>query len=387
MRRPDPVVSATISARLTELVGLAVPGHGFDAARESAGGRGAEAGRDWSDGGPALIDAARTFRLTGAMMAAVGAGSIELSQEQIDLLHSHHFGALAWCLRLEDRLCEVVERLTLVGVTDLRVIKGSAIAHLDEADPSHRTFGDLDLLVSGPQFDWAAAALEKMGAHRPYPERRAGWDHRFAKSATLTFDDGVEVDLHRTICDGVHAVRVPLDRLFADPDSFVLAGQQMLAMDRTARALHACYHAVLGSPTPRLMSRRDLAGYLARTNSNVDLLVAEAQHWRGTAVLHEAVGSVLALPGLQAAGVDLSGWSAWWTATDIPAAERAVVAAQRRDGSSFGPSRIRVAWEMPGLRNRAAYLRGLLLPTAEHLASRGVTRSSLVQRVRRRVAS
>lgn len=73
-----------------------------------------------------------------------------------------------------------------------------------------------------------------------------------------------------------------------------------------------------------------------RANSNVDLLVAEAQRWRGTAVLHEAVGSVLALPGLKAAGVDLSGWSAWWTDTDIPAAERAVVAASvvtvRRSG-------------------------------------------------------
>lgn len=369
------------------VVALSVSGPGDAPQRGAVDGSRVGDKHDWSDGGQALIDAARTFRLTGAMMVAVEAGTVELSDEQLALLHDHHVGALAWCLRLEDRLCEVVERLTSVGVTDLRVIKGSAIAHLDETDPAHRTFGDLDLLVSGAQFDWASAALEDMGAHRPYPERRPGWDHRFAKSATLTFDDGVEIDLHRTICDGVHAVRVPLGRLFADPEPFVLAGQEMLAMDHTARALHACYHAVLGSPTPRLMSRRDVAGYLARTNGDVGPLVAEAERWRGTAVLHEAVGSVLALPGLQAAGVDLSGWSAWWTGTEIPAAEQAVVAAQRRDGSSFGPSRVRVAWEMPGLANRAAYVRGLLLPTADHLASRGVTRSSLVQRVRRRVSN
>lgn len=321
----------------------------------------------------------RRARLTGALVEAHEQGAVVLTEEQCDRLHEAHVDALVWCLRIEDRMCTVVETLADAGVDDVRILKGPAIAHLDEDDPSRRTFGDLDLLVRGRDLDRVIAVLDVMGATRPYAERRPGFDRRFAKSVTLTFPDGVEVDLHRTLCDGVHAVRLPVDRLWERPDRFAVGGVGLATLGPTARVLHAAYHAVLGSSTPAPMSRRDLLGYLARTDATVDDIGREAERWGGTAVLTEAVRSVLDLPG-----VDLPGWSEWVARTTVPAAERRIVAAQRRDGSSYGPSRLRAVAEMTSWRDRVAYATAVLMPSREHLASRGLTRTSLVARARPR---
>lgn len=334
---------------------------------------------DWSDGGPGLITAVQGQRLTGALTAAVEAGAIVLDDHQEERLASAHLAALTWCLRLEERLCEVAETLEAAGVVDLLVVKGPAIAHVDDVDPARRTFGDLDLLVRGADVDRAVDALLTAGASRPYAERRPGFDRRFAKSVTLTFPDGIEIDLHRTICDGVHAVRLPIDRLSVDPTTFDLGGRTFATPGPTGRLLHAAYHAVLGSPTPRPMSRRDLLGYLRRTDGAVAPVADEAARWGGTAVLHAAVASVRALPG-----ASLPGWSTWADATTIPEKERSIVAAQRRDGSSYGRSRLRVLIELDTWRDRLAYAGAVLVPSREHLATRGLTRGSLIRRATRR---
>ncbi|MBK6855413.1 MAG: nucleotidyltransferase family protein [Microthrixaceae bacterium] len=334
---------------------------------------------DWSHLGVALVESVRVERLTGALMAASESGAVLLGEAQVDLLERHHLDALAWCMKLEDRLCDVSERLAVSGITDLRVVKGPAVAHLDELEPGLRTFGDLDLVVRGSDIDRTVEVLVAMGADRPYPQRRPGFDGRFAKSVTLTFSDHVEIDLHRTICDGVHAVRVPVERLFDDPVHFDLAGVTMSAPTRVVRVLHAAYHAMLGSPIPRLMSRRDLLGYLLSSEVEVDGVVSEAEAWNGTAVLHEAAASILSLPG-----VSLPRWKAWFDEVDPSPSERRIIMAQRRDGSSYGRSRLRVVSELPNWGDRWAYTAGVLFPSREHLSARDMNRSKLLQRGARR---
>jgi len=397
----DPSIDNDFVSELEHLVVLAVPTAGVEDP--------ADPPIDWSGRGISIVESARVERLTGALMAAMESGAVLLSTEQADLAERHHLDALAWCMKLEDRLCDVSERLVAAGVVDLRVVKGPAVAHLDELEPSLRTFGDLDLVVRGRDIDRTVDSLVKMGAERPYPQRRPGFDGRFAKSVTLTFSDRVEIDLHRTICDGVHAVRVPVDRLFDDPAHFNIAGMSMAAPSRRVRILHAAYHAVLGSPIPRLMSRRDLLGYLLASEvasadaataegsaeasaaealadadteaaSAVDALdvssvVGEAEAWNGIAVLHEAVASVLALPG-----VNLPLWKAWFDDVEPSRAERQIVAAQRRDGSSYGRSRLRVVAELENWPDRLAYTAGVLFPSREHLRARDMNRSTLFQR-------
>lgn len=330
---------------------------------------------DWRHGASELIAVARRERLTGALVEAVERGVVAINAHDEERLLHDHAAALAWTLRVEDRMCDVVERLAASGVGDVRIVKGPAIAHLDEIEPSLRTFGDLDLLVRSSDLDATVAVLAGMGARRPYSERRPGFDRRFAKSVTLTFEDGVEVDVHRTICDGVHGVRVPVDSLFERPEPFTVAGMPFAALDLHHRLLHAAYHAVLGSPVPKLMSRRDIVGYLHRTDGEVGAVAAEAARWGGTAVLAEAVTTALALaPGVA------PHWRRWLDGTTADPAEAAIVAAQRRDGSSYGWSRLRMLREMGSWSDRLAYAWAVAVPTAEHLGSRGRARGDLLRR-------
>ena len=64
-----------------------------------------------------------------------------------------------------------------------RVLKGSALAHLDYDDPALRSFGDNDVLVRSTQFDAAVAALTDRRAPRKFPEARPGFDRRSARAA------------------------------------------------------------------------------------------------------------------------------------------------------------------------------------------------------------
>lgn len=322
-----------------------------------------------------LVIAASHARLTGPLLLAAAEDRLHLHDEALRLLHDAHVDAQSWCLRVESRLWAMLGWFDGVGVRAL-VVKGPAVAHLDEVDPAMRSFGDLDLLVRGDDLAAALGVLAEHGALRPYAERRAGFDRRFAKSVTVAFPDGLEVDVHRTICDGVHGVRVPVERLHGSTDMFELGGRTVHAPSATARTLHAAYHAVLGSSSPRLLSLRDLLGYLGRAEAEhrVDAIAEEAAHWRGTAVLAQAVRETAALPG-----VELAGWQEWLDRTSVPDDERAIVAAQRRDGSSFGRSRLAAARELPSRRDRAAYLVAVGVPGTRHLRSRGRSRVDVLR--------
>lgn len=316
-----------------------------------------------------VVRAAVAAGLAGPLRWAVGQGIVELDAPALEQLETAHLGGLGRCLVIESRLWSILDWLEGTGVRPL-VVKGPAVAHLDEDDPALREFSDLDLLVASDDLDVVLGVLGSRGAVRPYAERRRGFDRRFAKSVTVTFPDHVEIDVHRTICDGVHAVRVPVDRLHRSPSTFDLGGRTVHAPDRTVRALHAAYHAVLGSPSPRLRSVRDLVGYLGRAevDGTVDELIEEAERWGGTAVLAQAVRETL-LPG-----VELPRWEAWLAETPIAPDEAAIVAAQRRDGSSFRASRLAAARELPTIGDRSAYLLAAAVPGTRHLRSRGRSR-------------
>ena len=287
--------------------------------------------------GEALVQAAVEERMTGPLLLAADAGAVALAPEAVDRLAEHHRQALLWCLHLEARLVEVADWLA-AGDLEALVVKGSALAHLDEGDPALRTFADIDLLVAAGDLDQAVVALEGRGARRRHEQRRPGYDRRFAKSVTLTLADGVEVDLHRTLSDGVHGVRIPLDRLFAHSVPLDLGGRRLRTLSPPHRMLHCCYHAVLGSETPRLASLRDLAGYLDRPDLGPSVVAEEAACWRGQAVLATAVAAALA-----AVPVESPDWVAWVQAHPPPARERTLLERQRAEGSGLGRAKVDVA--------------------------------------------
>lgn len=320
-----------------------------------------------------LVREAASRQMLGPLALAVRSGEIELPEQAEADLRERHRATLWWCLQIESRLLELRERFDAAGGIEHLVIKGSAVAHLDEADPSLRSFADLDLLVRGADIDQVVAVLAEMGATRPWAERRPGYDRRFAKSVTMTCDDGVEIDLHRSLCDGVHGFRIPRDRIFDRRTSFELGGVSVDAPCSVHRFLHAAYHAVLGSPAPKLSSLRDLGGYMARPDLPVQEVVAEAERWRGAPVLAVAVAETI-----DTLSLDLPQWSAWATSLQPSTRESRIVRRQRREGSSLGWGKVSALREVEGFGDRIAYGVGLGFPTHEHLRSRNMRRLDLL---------
>lgn len=316
-----------------------------------------------------LVRTAEAERLLGPLYDASINGVIELTDAAQELLVERLKATMAWCLHLETRLLELRAEFAAAGGVDTLLLKGSAIAYLDEDDPVLRSSSDVDLLVRGEHMDRAVEVLERLGATRPWPQRRSGFDRRFAKSVTMTMADGVEVDLHRSLCDGVHGHRIPLEQLFANAEELTIGGEQVGALCRTHRMLHAAYHAMLGSSSPRLLSLRDLAGYLAAPDLGPECVVPIARQWQGEAVLHLAVRTTLGSLAVWAPA-----WDAWVRTTEVDSNERAIIDRQQREGSSFGRAKLDL-WRELGLRDQAAYARALLWPSTEHLSARHQRRS------------
>jgi len=322
------------------------------------------------DGGLDLVRCAEGERLLGPLHHAASSGEVQLSDDATQLLVDRHSAVMAWCIMIEARLLEVRDWFAEAGGVEHRVIKGPAVAHLDEDDPADRSFADLDLLVASADLDRAVRALQACGATRPWPERRRGFDRRFAKSVTLTSGEGIEVDLHRTLCDGVHGARIHLDELFDAPDEFRIGGEAVKALSRPHRMVHAAYHAVLGSPSPRLLSLRDLARYLTAADLQPDAILPIVRRWRGEAVLAVAVRETLSQLSFKAPE-----WSSWLAEVRIDPAERRLVDRQRTEGSSFGPGKFELFRELGGFHDKLAYGFAAVWPTSEHLRARGLTRS------------
>lgn len=314
---------------------------------------------------------AESEKLLGPLVDAVQSAALVLPNDATDHLAERHEATMLWCLQIEVRLLELGRWFAAAEICYL-VLKGPAVAHLDERDPSARSFVDVDLLVAAEDLDRAVEVLEDRGATRPWPQRRPGFDSRFAKGVTMTSFDGIEIDLHRMICDGVYGLRVPPGELFEGVESFELGGTKMRAMSRPHRFLHAAYHAVLGSPTPGLSSLRDIARYMSAGDLAPQAVVPIARGWGGEVVLAVAVAETLS-----ALDFDAPGWAQWLSSTDTDPVESGRIERQRREGSSIGRAKVDALREMPGTRLKAAYAFAVLWPTAEHLEARGLRRSTM----------
>lgn len=236
-----------------------------------------------------IVDEAARERLLGPLLSVVDSGELDVPDEVLRRIVERHRTAMRWCTRLEARLFDIDDWFREAGGARYLVIKGPAVAHLDEPDPSMRSFHDLDLLVLASDLDRAIVTLERNGATRRVAQRRPGFDRRYIKSVGMRTHDSVEVDVHRSLVGGPHGFRIPLDRVFAGAERFEVGGVGFLAPGLGHRALHAAYHAVVGSTTPPLRTLRDLGGYLTRSDLSVGEVVEEARRWRGEAVLFQAV--------------------------------------------------------------------------------------------------
>lgn len=354
-------------------------GWGLDGARAALPKR-PLASREWVD----LQAAVTNHRIWGLLGAATASGDLPTSDAQAAQVEVQHRLAMTSVLELEAMAVTTTKRLRQQEIP-VRLLKGLAVAHLDEPDVALRCFNDVDLLVPPEQLTRAVATLQSEGYVRDLPERRPGFDRRFAKEATMTGPRGREVDVHRTLALGAFGLAIDLDELWAESDTIVLAGIPHATLDADRRLLHACYGAVLGDPVPRLVLLRDVG--LLLTGGRVDTREVRdlAGSWRGEAVL--ATGICLAAEALGAEGWPLLAWardlrpSAW--------SGRALRAYRSQGGTN---TRVLLSGAMApmGLLARTAYVRALFMPSRAYVRARRQTgrpaelRSGLRELYRRR---
>lgn len=194
--------------------------------------------------------------LLGSLVALCDAGRIVPDAEAATVVERLGLEAAMRIVAVEARAVTAACLLREHGI-ECRVLKGLAVAHLDYSTPELRHFADADLLVQGDDLAQVLHLLGQRGFVRRYAEPYPGHDVHFGKGVALRGPDGVEFDLHRTLALGWFGTRLSVDELWSEPDSVVLCGEELAALPRHQRYVHAALHMAL-APRRRLAHGIDL---------------------------------------------------------------------------------------------------------------------------------
>lgn len=234
----------------------------------------------------------------GLLAAAVEAGDVSLDGAARDQLFHQLMVRLVNDLQVEDECIRVMEVLGEELIPTL-VLKGLAVSHLDYPDPSHRSTTDVDLLIRAEDIERATAVLAPAGYRRELPERREGFDRRFAKDVTFYGPRGVQIDLHRTLLLGPFGAAIDLDELWGGHERLEVSGlPDRWALDAPSRLLHAAYTVVLADTRPSLGSLCDVAQLVLHPAMDWDLLRARAERWRSVSIVVDAVAAAAGATGM-----------------------------------------------------------------------------------------
>ena len=308
-----------------------------------------------------LLISVRRHRLVGVLAAAAATNEIEVDIDEAALIARDHAAAMAEALLLEDVMLGAIGIFERAGV-EHRLLKGAALAHTVHPDPSHRSFGDVDLLVRSDDLDRAVGALVEGGARRPVPALSADFDRRFAKSVTLEWRHGTEVDLHRTLAPPPFGLRIVIEDLWGEPIRFELAGFEVSTLSTELHLLNGAYHAVLGDVEPRYGNVRDLALLLAG-DLDAETVVELATRWRGDSVLARAIELV------RATGAPIGELGEWADRVEVSHTDRRRLEAYARRQGRFRRQAVATLAELRW-SDRFAYARALVFPDRAHRRAR-----------------
>jgi hypothetical protein len=313
----------------------------------------------------AVVAAARANRLIGLVGTAVAAGAFPATAAQQKEARAGYRRQVLRVLALERELLAVRDLLGEVDVPT-RVLKGTAVARLDYADPAVRSFMDLDVLVRAQDIDRAVDTLTAAGFRRTLAEPRPGFDRRFDKGMTLIPPAGYELDLHRTLVLGPWGVIIDPDALWDEGQEFAVGGVSLRALSRPHRFLHACYHAALGDWPLRLGSLRDVAEMLRGWDDAAAVIRPVAARWGVEAVVAAAVSDTYRLLGL-GTGNDLVHWADCFEPTRR---HEEWLRLHTRTDKTFSAQALATLRVLPRWRDKAAYVRALAFPDTRYTAGR-----------------
>lgn len=310
-----------------------------------------------------LLQSARVSRLLGLLAANVDAGRLPVTDAQADLAYDQAAAAIRGDLRREALLLDASAWFRTAGI-EFRVLKGPAIAHLDERDPVQRSFGDIDLLIRGSQFPSAVEILNAQGFDRVFPEPRPGFDGRFSKGVCVR-RDSEELDLHRTLAPGPFGMRIPVDELWDRPSTFTIEAVEFESLPADLRLLHAAYHAILGGAAPRLAALRDVALLATSGDADVERVLSTAQRWQGTIVVRRALEAVR-----DAFGLDLAELRQALPQPPDPRWQRHALRNYGANSGRYARQAAASLTAIDGFADRLRYLRALALPQPSYVADR-----------------
>ncbi len=324
----------------------------------------------------ALVHLARVQRSTGPLLDAVQSGAWPATSPQHTTLLDTQTLLLGQSLLLERTLLRVSGDLTAHGVPH-RVLKGTAVAHLDYAHPGQRSFGDIDLLIRSQDIERVAAVID---GRRTEPSAHAGFDRRFGKSSTYVLPPGHEIDVHRTLVAGPFGLSVHLPDLWGPGDDFELAGRTLTALPAEARILHAAYSCVLSDWPPRSHPRRDLAEMVLFGHYDATAVTDMARRWQAEVVLAVALTETWDFFGL----ADVTALTAWARHYHPSTRDERLLALYRRLDAPYAKLALHSLPVLDGWGARAAFTRSLALPDREFLRHRGASLPGYLWRGTRR---
>lgn len=312
-----------------------------------------------------LVHAVRSERLVGLLDVALAAGTLPATDEQRSAAENYAVQAARRALELEGTTVDAVQALRARGI-DALVLKGAAIAHLDEATPERRNFADIDLLVRGEQMADAQRVLADLGYARDLPPRAPWFDRRYGKEASLRRPDGTEVDLHRSLALGAFGLAIDVDQLWHRTQPFRVGDSALEALDHEARFVHACVNAAVGDARPRLVAVRDIAVIATRHALDATRITSLLRPRRGLALVAEGVRLCDAVLGVRVGG------EAGDLARDVRPSrwEQLALRTYRSHGGSNTLELLGGALALTGAADRVQYLRALVRPSPEYRAAR-----------------
>jgi hypothetical protein len=321
---------------------------------------------------PALLASARRERLDALLAWSIADGVWPATPAQRADAYETHRRSMAAALMLERALIDLAVLFDEAAI-EFRLLKGPALAHLDETDPTLRPFGDLDLLVPADQIGRVVELLVSRGGTRRYPEPRPGFDQHFSKGMCIVVPAGPEIDLHRTLCPGPFGLTIDLAELLAGTESITLGDRVIPALDRPRRFVHACLHAVLGSPSPRPAQLRDVARTCPTDAGQLATVFALAESWRVSVVVAHA----LRLVADELRWRPPEGVQAWVESLRPRQIERSWLGAYVGPNRSSVVQTIGAVSAVRGVRAKLAYSTAIVLPR------RGQSTRSRAERARR----
>jgi hypothetical protein len=269
-----------------------VAGYGLSAARVASEPPSMPGDDEWRR----LVDEATEQRLLGVLAAAVADGWLPASDERAVEVMDAHEAAVVGCLLLDRTLAELSSAMTDAGI-EHAAFKGAANALRLYPEPFWRTYGDVDLLVAGGQFEAAASVLLSLGATAQSTTAISAVA-RFGKSATFDMSGRVEIDLHRTFSLGPFGLVAGQRDLLARRDSITVAGRAIPVLDPAASMVAAASNAVLAWAECRLVPLRDLAQMVDIDWVEPEAVLLTAAEWGALPVLAAAIQLTSELFGL-----------------------------------------------------------------------------------------